>query len=222
MFKTIHGRIGSDIWANTRLRIITRYVKGKKLSILDLGCGSGYVGESLSKGNFVVFSDISEDEMKNIKGAKIVADALNLPFKEGSFDIVLCADVLEHIKDDEKVLKNIYTVLKKTGQAIIAVPTYSRLYGHHDKLIGHYRRYDRKDITKKAKNAGFKIKSLRNMCSFLMIPFLFNQFIFRSDKAYKGRSNTGIKLAPLLDFICEIESKIKMPFGLGILTILKK
>lgn len=222
MFKVVHGRLGSDVWANTRLRIIARYVRGKNLKILDLGCGSGYVGESLTKGNKVIFLDSSEEEIKDIKGLKLVGDALNLPFKNESFDLVLCADVLEHIKNDGMVLKNIYNILKKGGKAIIAVPAYSKLYGHHDKLIGHFRRYDKKEFENKIKKIGFKVKSSRYMCSFLMIPFLFNQIIFKSDKAYKGKSNAESKFVPLLDFICDVESKVKMPFGLGLLLVLEK
>jgi len=222
MFKVVHGRLGSDVWANTRLRIITRQVKGKNLKILDLGCGSGYVGSALAKGNQVIFLDSSEEEIRDIKGLKLIGDALHLPFRDESFDLVLCADVLEHIKEDTKVLENIYNVLKKGGKAIIAVPAYSRLYGHHDKLIGHFRRYNKGELQTKVKKIGFKIKMSRYMCSFLMVPFLFNQIIFKSDKAYKGKSSSESRFVPLLDFICDVESKIKMPFGLGLMLVLEK
>src|SRR3989344_3102796 len=100
MFKIILGRIGSDIWANSRLKSIKRSVKAKNSKILDLGCGSGYIGESYVNDNDVLFADINEEELKKVKSEnKIKVDALKMPFKKESFELVFCSDVLEHIKE---------------------------------------------------------------------------------------------------------------------------
>jgi ubiquinone/menaquinone biosynthesis C-methylase UbiE len=45
-----------------------------------------------------------------------------LPFKENSFDFILCNHVLEHINDDKKAMKELYRVLNKNGTAILQVP----------------------------------------------------------------------------------------------------
>lgn len=227
-FKIVHNRIGSDIWANTRLRIMKklvrdRYDKGKW--ILDLGCGKGYVGMQIqknNKNNKVVFAEINPELIKDVKGMKVILDANHMPFKQAIFDFVVCADVLEHIKDDKKVLRNIYGILRQGGKAIIALPAYSRFYGHHDKLIGHYRRYDKKVFLRVAKEIGFKIRYVRYSLSFLFFPFLLNQFMVKSNKAYVGKSGLEKKILPLLDFIAWIESSVKLPFGINLLVVLEK
>ena len=54
--------------------------------------------------------------------ADIKGDICNLPFKENSFDFILCNHVLEHINDDNKAMKELYRVLNKNGTAILQVP----------------------------------------------------------------------------------------------------
>lgn len=216
------NRVGTDLWANTRLRILKRIVKARDKTILDLGCGRGYVGISFSKDNEVIFGDIDEESMKGIKGMKVILDGSYIPFKQESFDYVICADVLEHIKEDKKVLRNIYSILKKGGEAIIALPAYSKLYGHHDKLIHHYRRYDKKSFSRMAKSIGFKIKSARYLCSLLFFLWFINQLFFKSNKAYIGKSKLENKIIPLLNFLAWIESSLILPFGINLLVVLKK
>lgn len=221
-FKIVHERIGTDIWTNTRLRIIKKLLKDKGKTILDLGCGKGYMGKELQEGNTVVFAEINQRLLKHVKGIKVILDAVNMPFKQGTFDYVICSDVLEHIKDDKKVLRNIYRILKPKGKAIIALPAYSKLYGHHDELLHHYRRYDKKSFIKTAKQAGFKIRYLRYSLSLLFLPFLVNQLIVKSGKAYIGKSKIEKKILPLLNFITFVESNIKLPFGINLVFVLEK
>jgi SAM-dependent methyltransferase len=56
------------------------------------------------------------------KGLDVLADAAQLPLRIGSFDAVLCSEVLEHVSDPRPVLAQIQRVLKPGGQVIITVP----------------------------------------------------------------------------------------------------
>ena len=54
--------------------------------------------------------------------ADVKADICNLPFKDNSYDIILCNHVLEHIPDDTKALKELYRVMKPGGWGIFQIP----------------------------------------------------------------------------------------------------
>lgn len=49
-------------------------------------------------------------------------DVMDIPFKAGSFDLVICNHVLEHVEDDQKAMQEIYRILKKNGKGILQVP----------------------------------------------------------------------------------------------------
>ena len=102
--------------------------------------------------------------------ADVKADICNLPFKDNSFDIILCNHVLEHIPDDTKAMQELYRVLKPTGMAILQIPqdlsraiTYSddsivdqkersKIFGQYD----HVRIYGR-DYFDKLRSIGFQV-----------------------------------------------------------------
>ena len=54
--------------------------------------------------------------------ADVKADICNLPFKENSYDFIICNHVLEHIPDDRKAMRELYRILKPGGTAILQVP----------------------------------------------------------------------------------------------------
>lgn len=74
-------------------------------------------------------------------------------------DTVICLNVLEHIEDDNQVLRNFYDVLQPGGHAIILVPADPRLYTGVDRALGHFRRYEEDVLTSRMRAAGFEIAS---------------------------------------------------------------
>lgn len=94
-------------------------------TILDVGAGTGRLAVKLqAAGAKITALDISEKilnklERKNIKIKIIVADAENLPFTDNSFDIVLAAFLLVHLKDPIIFFTESYRVLKSGGQFLL-------------------------------------------------------------------------------------------------------
>lgn len=223
-FKIILGRIGSDIWANCRLKIIHKefkYLKDKK--ILDIGCGSGYIGKSFLKNNQVTFADINQKELDKIQDQKAIIKRIDLnrklPFKDNYFDLIICADVLEHLENTDNIMKEFKRILK--GSLIITAPAYSKLYGVHDKLINHYRRYDKIDYINMAKENNLQLK-IRYIGSFILIPFIFSQKFKSSKVFYNGKSKLEEKNTFLLNIICNIDNSLRLPFGICIMGIFTK
>lgn len=221
-FKIIHGRIGSDIWANSRLKIIKDIIKGKNQRILDFGCGPGYMGSIFSKNNHVIFSDMSREGIARLEGDRVLLDARYPSLKEGRFDWVICAGVIEHIVEDKLVLGNIYRLLKKGGKALITIPAFSWLHGKHDTYIGHYRRYDKTAFIRMVKRMGFKVDFIKYTNSLMFPAFLFSNKFLTQTKTYRGKSGLEKRIIPLLDLICRMEKRLRFPFGVGLMLVLKK
>ena len=115
---------------------ITKNLGGKGLVI---GCGSQNDMNLVSPNSFGVGVDISTVAIKKSirkynKSRFIVSDATNLPFMKNSFDYVICSEVIEHIKDDEKVLFEVKRILKNHGIFILTLPNWLSLYGLSRKL----------------------------------------------------------------------------------------
>ena len=89
-------------------------------------------------------------------------DAMNMesfPARE-SFDTVVCLNVIEHVKDDLRALRNVFDVLEPGGRAIILVPNGPDLYGSLDKVLGHFRRYTIDELKKVSQEAGFTVEEI--------------------------------------------------------------
>ena len=105
--------------------------------------------------------------------ADVKADICDLPFKDNSFDFIICNHVLEHIPDDTKAMQELYRVLAPSGTAIVQVPydakreiTFedntitdqserTRIFGQYD----HIRVYGM-DYFKKLSSIGFDVNAL--------------------------------------------------------------
>jgi hypothetical protein len=68
--------------------------------------------------------------------------------------------VVEHLEDDVNALRNIRVSLEKNGRAIVLVPNGPGLYGSLDRVLGHYRRYTKKQLTDVCEQAGFRVEKV--------------------------------------------------------------
>lgn len=85
--------------------------------VLDIGAGQGHFRNLFENCNYFTV------DFYNYPGIKIVADITRqLPFQSNSFDYLVLSNVLEHIKEPKKLLKECYRVLKKKGRIIILIP----------------------------------------------------------------------------------------------------
>ncbi len=94
----------------------------KSEKILDVGCNVGTIINALSKENKKIFgADISLKNCKLVKKANvnvILADALNLPFKVGTFDFIICTMLIEHLNEDI-LLRQINMTMKNQGNLFL-------------------------------------------------------------------------------------------------------
>lgn len=121
--------------------ILKDYLKEeiKGFKILDLGCGSGLIGEYFSKNNEVFCADV-EDQRKNKENTGFVyIKETKVDLEDEFFDIVISNHVIEHIKDQKGHLEEIRRVLKKDGVCYFAAPNrYFPVEPHYKIPLIHY------------------------------------------------------------------------------------
>lgn len=147
--------------------LIRNYPGGGKA--LDAGCGDGALSVRLARKGFSVYGvDCAEDWCDSARrrvetlylGGKIeiICSPLEkINFPPGFFDVIVCGEVLEHLRNDEEVLKQFHVLLKKGGELIISVPLVAKGFDISDVMVGHVRLYDYPALEKLLSNCGFRI-----------------------------------------------------------------
>lgn len=128
----------------------------------DLGCGAGGMADVLRAYGDVVGIDISPLAVAvcRTRGYRnlTLGTLEGLPLRGGALDLAGMTDVLEHVEDDERVIRECFRVLKPGGTLLITVPALSWLYSEHDRALGHARRYSRGEIRRLLERCGFRVK----------------------------------------------------------------
>ncbi|MBW9220265.1 methyltransferase domain-containing protein, partial [Methanothermococcus sp. SCGC AD-155-N22] len=99
-------------------------IKRKKSIVLDCGCGFGSY-YPLTKDLNTLYLDLSYNQLKRfgkkygLRSNRICGDMLNLPFKDNTFDLILCINILEHVVDIDRALKELHRVLKNDGILLV-------------------------------------------------------------------------------------------------------
>ncbi len=238
-YKNIFNNEDSHFFYVANRRIIISLIEkfktgGKKVRILDAGCGTGLLAKKLAKYGEVLGTDISDEAVKfarlcNIKVQK--ASITKLPFPTNTFDIVTCIDVINHrwVKNDLRALKELNRVLKTTGLLIIRASANSWLHLSHDQHVFLKKRYDKSEFQNKLLNAGFIIKKI-SYINMILLPMAMIQSLIEKLKPSQT-STSAIKTIPrplnsLMTFILSLEARllpwINLPFGIALIAICQK
>ena len=145
------------------------------LTGIEVGIGNGNVTtEFVRHGMAMQGADLFYSSLqfcrKRLNIPLYQADLLKLPFRN-KFDFVGVYDIIEHIKDDRKTLRNIYEALKPGGLVNITVPACKFLWSAFDELQ-HERRYSRRELVKKVEEAGFRVRRV-SFLMFLLFPVVY-------------------------------------------------
>lgn len=206
--------IGEDDFRLGNLyRLLASKVKGE---LLDVGCGHGLFLSMVGKKGIGIDIDRDSLRMAKKRGLDVrfgPAESIDRLFgRRRKFDTVTMLDVLEHIKDDERVIKKARSILKDGGSLIIVVPQYSRLYKKRDILLSHHRRYDRKDIIGKLERNGFDVRC-RNWNAIGVLPYMLSDV---------KREKISRRMNAWLNRWFKIENAVDFGFGLSLILEARK
>lgn len=161
-----------------RFEIIKNFILSEHPNtVLDVGCGSGYLTYLLKEGNphiLVHGFDVSSEALKQAasldKKYRLDINYQNIPEKDNSYDIVVCSEVLEHLINVRHCLMEINRVLKDQGKLIVTVPNFSFWRFRIDSLTGripyvvsderHIQTFNKELLTKRLNEAGFNVLQL--------------------------------------------------------------
>ncbi len=91
---------------------------------LDVGCGAGrHVVAADALGARALGLDVSRGEFPRTGGSFLLGDGARLPFRDATFDRVVCTEVLEHVLDPDAAVREIARVLAPAGRVAVSVPT---------------------------------------------------------------------------------------------------
>jgi len=128
-------------------------VSGKK--VLDVGSSQGLLLDALRSAALTVCVDLAEAYMRVAREhghRAVIGDGETLPFQSGTFDVVICSDVLEHVLDAEAVIMQVARVLRPDGTFFAVVPweenleKYKGFEGNYE--FTHLRSFDGEVIRK--------------------------------------------------------------------------
>jgi len=172
-------RLRPTYFSARRLKKTLKAIKNCDGKLLDVGCGVGDYLEAISfyRPDLELFGlDVSREAIRLAKQRKIKAEfrlgrAEKLGFKESSFEVVTCVDLLEHVEQPRQVLKEIYRVLKPGGAMELIVPIEGNLWSLEGVLIrlgwqererygGHIQQFSIKRVKQLLREAGFEITTV--------------------------------------------------------------
>jgi SAM-dependent methyltransferase len=170
-----------SFWFRSRNRLLCWALKRHfpdARSFFEIGCGTGFVLSGIRKelprltlGGGEVFAaglSLAADRLPGVDLFQM--DARRIPF-ESEFDVVGAFDVLEHIRDDELVLSQMYQAVRTGGGILLTVPQHSFLWSEVDEYSRHVRRYNVSELEAKVERAGFKTLRITSFVS-LLLPLM--------------------------------------------------
>lgn len=147
--------------------------------IADIGCSTGFLLEDLQAahpdatllGVDLIAAGLRKAH-RSVPAARLLhADACALPLAEASMDALVSANLLEHVPDDRRALREMARVLRPGAQAVIVVPAGPGTYDYYDRFLGHERRYARGELARKCREAGLEPLEDLHLASLLYPAF---------------------------------------------------
>jgi SAM-dependent methyltransferase len=120
----------------------------------------------------------------------VCGSVLQLPFRDGCFDVVAAFDVLEHCRPESAALAEVARVLTPGGRLLLSVPAYQWAWSDFDDENGHHRRYTRARAERAVRAAGLEVR--RSTYAFTSVfPFFVAERLVRRVRNRVWRPPSG-------------------------------
>lgn len=224
-------------WMQWRFRALVSALKPlwkSDMKVLEIGCGNGALMCQFEN-YFKIPVDGCDLNLFALQNAMTCEGHFYLydiyernPQLSKKYDIILLADVLEHIDNEAGFLKAAGFHLKDGGILVVGVPAHQKLFSKYDELVGHKRRYGRLQLENTLRLAGFDKVEL-NFWGFSLLPVLFARKLLLKLIPTRKIISTGFKpphflINKFMLLIMKLETScIGIPFtGISLITTARK
>jgi len=198
--------------------------------ILDVGCGTGTNLEELGRFGIVKGVDVEPEAVRLCRRAGWDVEhvpAGRLPFEDDSFDLVTMLDVIEHVDDDQKLLREATRLLAPGGLVLVMVPASPWMWGAQDEIAHHYRRYTRRRLLESLEHADLEPSGSSYFNTLLFPPIAAIRLLrrlspgreeVRSDFELNQPGAMNRLLARVFSFEARLLPRVEMPFGVSVVA----
>jgi len=181
------------------LSLFEPWARGRRLLLLDAGCGTGFNLVALARFGATVGVDLSQDAIGfcRERGVRAVrGSVLRLPFPDAAFDAVTSFDVIYHdwVADDRAAVAEMARVLRPGGALLVRVPALELLRGAHDAEVLTRRRYTLGELRALVESCGLRVER-STYCNALLFPVL---LLRRTLDRLLGRHGSDVGFLPPL------------------------
>ena len=233
-FDVMHRVEREHWWFTAKREIVRASIVATGGVAVDVGCGTGAVLHDLAALGFspVLGTDLDGHALRLVASgadegivlARAVAEAL--PLRSECADVLCSLDVVEHLDDDVRALREYLRVLRPGGELVLTVPAYRWAWSSHDVELGHRRRYVRPQLEAVAAAAGFEVVSSRYFDSWLVpLAWLLRKTPLRAliaNKQVETVSMGGPLQNALGHWLSALDRRAVLPFGLSILLVARR
>ena len=154
-------------WEMCRARLVAHWLSSTQLKwprILDVGCGDAYILSALARVRpdlECIGVDTAYAEPVTLdSGVRLFPELSQVPSGSPHPGLVTLMDVLEHVPDDGAMLRELRAAgwLAPGTRVFVTVPAFQKLFGRHDELLGHYRRYNRQRLRSLLETEGLHVE----------------------------------------------------------------
>jgi len=197
--------------------------------VLEIGAGIGNITATLVPRERYTVSDVDSiylDYLRNFAESRPYMDLLRIDLGEAAdfedlkerYDTVVCLNVLEHVADESRAVRNLHAVLEPGGRALVLVPRGPGLYGTLDEALDHERRYTRQSLRAVLEREGFEVERILDFNRVSVPGWWFNGKILK-------RRHFGRLQLKLLDWMIWLIRRIDRFFpwqGLSLIAIARR
>lgn len=222
-------------WFQWRFKALLKYqgmFPSVTFSVFEIGCGTGtflrqFTGKYTCRATGCELDNIEIPDNESAYTLIKYNIFDSRPDLENSFEVVFLMDVIEHIDDDVEFLKRASKFIKPGGMIVINVPALTCLFSKYDRVAGHYRRYNRRQLKELVNKSGLQVIKTAYWGETLLPVAIIRKFFLRFVPVEKVIKKGFVPPGPLADRILRFMMWVDLRYnrhllGTSLLAFVKK